>query len=162
MAQQAQGIALEIGCGTGRILIPIAKSGTKIVGLDSSKSMFSVCLQKLKRESKDVQTKVELMQADAIQFDLYWKFDLIIMPFRAFQHLQTMEDQLTCLSNIYNHLTDKGRFILDLFNPSLSRLVGDRYLKEVDEEPEFQMPDGRSVIRRHRYTSAILQIKFWK
>ena len=51
------------------------------------------------------------------------------------------------------HLVDGGELILDLFNPSLPRLVEERYLAESGEEPEFTMPDGRKVVRRHRTVS---------
>ena len=54
MARRSGGPVLELGCGTGRVLIPIAKSGIEIVGLDASPMMLSVCREKLLNESNDV------------------------------------------------------------------------------------------------------------
>ena len=64
--------------------------------------------------------------------------------------MTTVDDQLACLASIRNHLADGGRLILDVFNPSLSLLMDDRYLDEHGEEPEFTMADGRRVVRRER------------
>jgi SAM-dependent methyltransferase len=149
MAKETHGPVLEIGCGTGRVLIPIAREGIKIVGLDLSTHMLDICRQRLQQESKDVQAKVQLIKADMREFSLSQKFQLITIPFRPFQHLTTTIDQIKCLRAIRSHLTTDGRFILDIFNPSLESLVGE-VGKELGDEPEFSMPDGRQVTRRHK------------
>jgi len=64
--------------------------------------------------------------------------------------VQTVGDQLSCLASIRRHLDDRGTLILDLFNPSLDALVHQPVGEEFAEEPEFSMPDGRRVIRRHK------------
>jgi hypothetical protein len=87
------------------------------------------------------------------EFSLDQKYNLAILPFRVFQHLIDVEDQLSCLSCIQRHLNQGGIMILDLFNPSLHMLVDDKYLNEFGDEPEFEMPDGRKVVRRARTKS---------
>src|SRR6185436_3506941 len=79
-------------------------------------------------------------------------FKLVTMPFRPFQHLLTVEDQMACLRAIRSHLAPGGRVILDLFNPSLHMLVDEALTAEHGDEPEFTMPDGRKVVRRTRFT----------
>jgi SAM-dependent methyltransferase len=153
MARQSSGPVLEIGCGTGRVLIPTARAGIEITGLDSSSSMLSVCREKLSLESQDLQSRVQLLQADMREFDLGREFRLITIPFRPFQHLITIEDQLSCLNCIHRHLAHEGRLILDLFNPSLKFLVDDDASVEMLDVPEFVMPDGRKVTRYHRIAS---------
>jgi SAM-dependent methyltransferase len=153
MASSSEGPVLELGCGTGRVLIPIARADNEIVGLDSSPHMLRVCREKLAHEPEDVRTRVELIQAEMGHFDLDRKFDLITTPFRPFQHLLTVGEQLSCLSCVHSHLSDDGVFVLDLFNPFLQRLVDEKYLVETDDEPEFTMSDGRKVIRRPRTIS---------
>lgn len=64
MAMQAAGPVLELGCGTGRVLIPTARAGVEIVGLDSSAPMLAVCQEKLSREPENVQARVRLVRAD--------------------------------------------------------------------------------------------------
>jgi len=87
------------------------------------------------------------------RFELSQSFQLITLPFRPFQHLTTVEDQLDCLGCLRRHLAQDGRVILDVFNPSLKALAKTNFGEEVSEEPEFSMPDGRKVIRRHRIVS---------
>lgn len=154
MAQQSGGPVLELGCGTGRVLIPTARSGIEIVGLDASSLMLSVCREKLASESNEVRSRVSgLVQGDMRSFALDREFNLVTIPFRPFQHLLTVEDQMSCLESIRQHLKPGGTLVLDLFNPSLPMLADDQYLQEHGEEPEFTTDDGRRVVRRARITS---------
>jgi SAM-dependent methyltransferase len=148
-AKEAGGPVLEIGCGTGRILIPTARAGIEITGLDLSPRMLAVCRERLQAESEAVQGKVCLIHADMRDFELGRKFALATIPFRAFQHLLTVEEQLSCLASVRRHLVDGGTIILDIFNPSLDALVNGPIGEEFGEEPEFSMADGRRIIRRH-------------
>ncbi len=150
MAQASGGPVLEIGCGTGRVLIPTARADIKIVGLDLSPSMLAVCRGNLAAEPAEVQAQVQLVEADMRDFDLGRKFALATLPFRPFQHLTSVEDQLACLAAIHRHLRPGGRLVLDLFNPSMPSLAAPERLEEFGEEPEFTMPDGRRVLRRAR------------
>jgi SAM-dependent methyltransferase len=149
-AQASGGPVLEVGCGTGRILIPTARAGVDIVGLDLSPHMLRICQQRLLDEPAAVQSRVRLHQADMRNFDLGQTFSLVTLPFRPFQHLTTVADQLACLRALHRHLADEGRLILDLFNPSLPALTRDNLGQEFGDEPEFTTPDGRRVVRRHR------------
>jgi SAM-dependent methyltransferase len=144
---------LEIGCGTGRILIPIAQAGIKIVGLDVSPGMLRVCRERLLHEPEEVQSNVRLVQADMQDFELSEMFTLVTIPFRPFQHLTTVEEQCACLECIHRHLVKGGKLILDLFNPSLNMLVETIVRQEFGEEPEIIMPDGRRIIRRYKFVS---------
>jgi SAM-dependent methyltransferase len=148
-ALESKGPVLEIGCGTGRILIPTARAGLEIVGLDLSAHMLAVCRQRLEQEDEEVQARVQLVQADMRAFELSQKYRLITIPFRPFQHLTTIEDQMACLGAIRSHLEVGSRFILDIFNPSLGALTSETG-KEFGGEPEFTTPDGRRIIRRHK------------
>src|SRR6266487_1827542 len=113
-AKNAGSPVLEIGCGTGRVLIPTARAGLDIVGLDVSPHMLAVCRQRLRDESEAVQKRVRLVQADMRHFDLDRRFTLVTIPFRPFQHLLTVEDQFSCLASIRRHLINEGGLILDI------------------------------------------------
>ena len=149
-AQASGGPVLEVGCGTGRVLIPTARAGSAVYGLDLSPYMLAVCERRLAQEPIEVQQRVQLDQADMRDFDLGQTFKLITIPFRPFQHLIEAEDQIACLRCIQRHLADDGRFILDLFNPSLPIMAREVTGEEQGDEPEFTMPDGRRVLRRNR------------
>ena len=146
-ARAAKGPVLEVGCGSGRVLIPTARAGVVITGLDLSPAMLELCRTKLRAEPADVQSRVDLHQGDMTAFDLRRKFALVTLPFRPFQHLLTVDAQVACLTCIHRHLEDSGRLILDLFNPSLDYLVNRPIDVEMPEGPPFTMPDGRHVVR---------------
>ena len=84
LARQAEGPTLELGCGTGRVLIPIARAGVEIVGLDISAPMLAVCRKKLSRDTADVQARVQLAHADMRKLALGQEFRLVTMPFGLF------------------------------------------------------------------------------
>src|SRR5215472_18363173 len=69
-AKEAGGPVLEVGCGTGRVLIPTARAGVEIVGLDLSHHMLGVCRQRVDGESMAVQSRIQLVQADMREFSL--------------------------------------------------------------------------------------------
>jgi SAM-dependent methyltransferase len=152
-AKESGGPVLEIGCGTGRVLIPTAQVGVEIVGLDLSPHMLQVCRDRLLGEPEDVQSRVQLVEGDMRDFEIAQVFALATTPFRPFQHLTAVKDQMSCLRCIHRHLTADGRLILDLFNPSLEALVADNLGQELGDEPEFMTPDGRRVVRRHKFVS---------
>lgn len=152
-ALKAGGPVLEAGCGTGRVLIPVARAGAAITGLDASDSMLAVCRNKLEREPEEIRKKVRLVHGDMRSFEIGNVFSLVTVPFRPFQHMLTVEDQLASLAAIRRHLEPGGRLILDLFNPSLQFLADPKTLETPLEEPAFDMPDGRRVLRRIRILS---------
>jgi len=152
-AKESGGPALELGSGTGRVLIPIAREGIAITGLDLSTDMLAVCRKKLEAEAEEVQARVQLVEGDMQDFKLKERFRLVTMPFRPFQHLTTVEDQLACLDCIRLHLAEDGKVIVDVFNPKLEALVAENLGEEMTPEPEFTMPDGRKVIRKHKIVS---------
>jgi SAM-dependent methyltransferase len=153
-AKQAGSPVLELGCGTGRVLLPTARAGVEIAGVDLSPGMLAVCRRRIAAEPPEVQSRIELHRADMRTFSLGRTFALATIPFRPFQHLTTVEDQLACLSAIRRHLTGNGRLVFDLFNPSLDALANRPAGEEMDEEPGFTTPDGRRVLRRHKLVSA--------
>ena len=151
-ARESQGPVLELGCGSGRVLIPTARAGIEIAGLDASPSMLGICRRLLEAEPAEVRARVALTEGDMRSFDLGRTFGLVTLPFRPFQHLVTVEEQLACLASIRRHLSPGGRLILDLFNPSLEALVQPVGVESAPEA-EFSMPDGRRVVRRFRIVS---------
>ncbi len=152
-ARAADGPVLEIGCGTGRVLIPTARAGVSITGLDASSEMLQGCRQSLGREPADVAERVRLAEGDMRSFSFASNFALITVPFRPFQHLLTVEDQLRALRCMAAHLQPEGRLILDLFDPNLEALAAAPGALEYRVEAPFTMTDGRVVTRRTRIAS---------
>ena len=136
LARESGGPVLELGCGTGRILLPIAQEGLACVGLDASRDMLDVL------RAKQPPPSLELVHAAMESFDLgARRFALITSPFRAFSHLLDVPAQLAALACIRRHLAPGGRLALDVFDPKLASLAR-------AEEPEAlavtaETPRGR-------------------
>ncbi len=151
LAENDGGPILEIGCGTGRVLLPIARKGIRITGVDQSESMLSVLRSKLKDEEPSVQANVRLEVGDMRKLDLAETYSLAIIPFRPFQHMHTLDDQLAALTSIKKHLRKDGRLVLDVFYPKFEKLtasIGKEIL-----ELSWKTEDGHTVERYFRKNS---------
>jgi len=143
LAEEAHGEVLEIACGTGRVLLPLAQAGVDITGMDISEGMLAVARRKLAGEPAGVSARVTLVQGDMREFELGRQFGLVIIPFSAFQVLLTRVEQRACLERCRAHLKPGARLAIDVFNPRLSRLAS---AEPVLEGPrEFAGPDGETV-----------------
>jgi ubiquinone/menaquinone biosynthesis C-methylase UbiE len=118
-AERAEPPVLELACGTGRVLIPIAEAGVWIWGLDMTEPMLEKAREKVTQLPVDVQSRITLERGDMRAFDLPERFGLVTVPFRSFLHLKTVEEQLAALGNVRRHLKPGGRLALNFFHPSI-------------------------------------------
>jgi SAM-dependent methyltransferase len=140
LALASRGPVLELGVGTGRVLLPIAERGIPVTGVDCSPRM----LQQLR--AKRFPPTLRLLCAPMQDFDLGEdRFTLIYAAFRSFQHLLEVEDQLRCLACVRRHLAPGGTFAFDVFAPRFD-LLAKSSQPEV-EEARFEL-DGDTVVRR--------------
>jgi SAM-dependent methyltransferase len=151
MAIESGGRTLELGCGTGRILIPTAAAGCEITGLDFSPDMLRKCREKLAEQTEAVQKRAKLIRGDMTDFNTGEKYALVTIPFRPFQHLTNVSEQKACLGCIRRHLQPHGKLIFDVYNPNPLRLIPNpEYTIEKEDLPETLLPDGRKVRRTSR------------
>ncbi len=106
-AQQADGPMLELGCGSGRLLLPLSQAGVELTGVDTSPAMLALARQKLG-------DRVELVEGDMGAVALPGRYALAIVSVNSFMHLLTTAEQLAALENIARHLQPGGRLIVDL------------------------------------------------
>ena len=116
-AQRTGSEILELGCGTGRVAIPLAEAGFCITGLDLSESMLDIFNEKLENVPEKVRNRVKLIKGDMSSFSFDKRYDLIIAPFRAFQALTEENNINCCLECVREHLSDDGLFIANVFRP---------------------------------------------
>ena len=115
------GPALELACGTGKYLLPVAAAGVDIVGLDRSIPM----LAEARRKSAALNLRIKLVAADMRAFRLRSKFRSVLIAGNSLCHLLTNADLESCLSSVRNHL-DPGSFLLiDVFVPDVRLLSRD-------------------------------------
>jgi SAM-dependent methyltransferase len=138
LAEQPGGPVLELGCGTGRVLLPIAKRGIECVGIEASRAMLDVF------RAKNPPSNVRLVEGRMETFELDERFRLVTIPFRALSHLLSVESQLACLERVRRHLAPGGTLALDVFDPKLERIA-------MSAEPEslaVKFREGAHEIRR--------------
>jgi len=152
-SSSTSGKTLELGCGTGRILIPTAVAGCLITGLDISEYMLAKCREKLGNQPEEVQKRVQLISGNMVNFKLKETYSLITTPFRPFQHLLSVDDQLACLQCSNRHLLKGGKLILDLFQTDPKRINNPEYMEETEDFPNVELPDGRKFRRTHRVSA---------
>jgi SAM-dependent methyltransferase len=145
VAGETGGPVLDLACGTGRVLIPLAAAGFAVVGLDLSSHMLARCRQKLGWQPAAVQQRVRLVEANMTEFELGEHFPLAIVPFRSFQLLLSVEEQLTCLACIRRHLAPGGKLVLTFFQTELPRTYDPIFQQETEVMPEKTLPDGRRL-----------------
>jgi SAM-dependent methyltransferase len=112
------GHALEIGVGTGRVALELARAGVEVWGIDNSPAMLEVAKTKIEELPVHAQKRIKLVQVEMTSFDLSREFPLIYMPSSTLSHCITTEDQVKTLHCVYSHLVKGGIFAFDLLLPS--------------------------------------------
>jgi len=113
------GSILEVGCGTGRVALRLALEGIPVTGMDLSPEMLAAARQKSQGVSN-----VRWVESDMKDFDLFERFDLIIIPGHSFQFMLTPSDQIACLKSIGHHLENDGKLVIHLNHDDISWLGG--------------------------------------
>lgn len=121
-SKKARPPVLELGCGTGRVLLEVARAGVPIWGLDSCPAMLERCQQRLDDMPSEIQQQVHLVQGSMTDFSLDQKFGLIYLPFREFMHLMTVAAQIEALDCMFSHLRPDGRLIINMYDIDLACL----------------------------------------
>jgi len=138
-AVRAGGPVLELGCGTGRILVPSVQAGARMTGLDASETMLRQLRAKL--------PAADVHQGDMRSFDLKRRFALVTIPFRALGHVLEVAEQLAVFRNVLRHLEPEGRMVFDFFQPDPSYLVGPQA-----ERLDVERREGDVTFRRFSTT----------
>ncbi len=140
-ANRQGGSVLELGCGTGQKLIPIASDEHPCVGLDSSSDM----LVEAQRKAKLRGVAVEWMQGDMRAFDLGGTFDFVFITANSLLHLHEAEDLVSCFRSLRRHLAPGARLVFDVFNPSVRLLAEADGVRRNRESLSFTDPDRGDV-----------------
>jgi len=148
LAQRTRGPVLELGCGTGRILLSIARAGIAIDGVDNSLPMLMSLRRKMELEPPSVRELVSVIQGDMRQFRSQRKYGLVIIPFRPLQHMYKVEDQLAALGTAGFHLEDGGLLAFDVYYPKFEKL-NSGFGQEVLEMEWRPQSDPDQLVRRY-------------
>jgi SAM-dependent methyltransferase len=116
-AGRESGPVLEAGCGTGRVTLPIAQAGVRAVGLDLSAPMLEIAEAKRRAAPPEVAARCAFVRADLRRFAVRRPFAQAFLPFRVFQALLTVPDQLAALASIRAALRPRGRLVFNVLDP---------------------------------------------
>jgi SAM-dependent methyltransferase len=122
-AVDSGGPVLELGAGTGRIAIPTAAAGVDVTAVDLDGGMLAKLRHKVSALPANVQSRITVRQADMRSFALNEQYALLIIPFRAFLHNLTREDQIATLTCAHRHLRPGGELAFNVFHPSLEYMA---------------------------------------
>jgi SAM-dependent methyltransferase len=141
LVQEHGGPVLEIGCGTGRVLLELCKRGVEGVGVDRAAPLLARAAAKAAASG----LAPRLVEADFRDFDLGRTFPLVLFPYNAFNHLLELEDVDRCLSSLRRHMDGESLLVIDTFNPDPTALCLEpkparRILRYLDP------PSGEEVI----------------
>lgn len=140
-ADRHGGRVLELGCGTGHKLIPIASDGHPCVGLDFSPGM----LAEAGRKASERGVAVEWVPGDMRAFDLGRSFDFVFITANSLLHLHEAGDLVSCFRSVRRHLAPGARFVFDVFNPSVRLLAEADGVRRPRESVSFVDP-GRGAV----------------
>lgn len=140
LAVATGGPVLELGCGTGSLLLPIAERGIACQGLDLSSDMLARARAKFEAGG----TTAGLHLGDMTDFDLDEQFGLVFVASNSLTHLHAADDIVDCFRAVRRHLAQGSQFAFDVFNPSVQVLASADGLRR--EGPRFADPE-RGAIR---------------
>lgn len=141
MARRTGGPILELMCGTGRVLVPLAEDAHTITGVDSSEAMLARARERV--SAANLNDRVTLLHADVRSVQLPTAhFGMAFVAVNSFMHLAAVRDQIATLALARQALTRHGLLILDLFNPDPQRILSEDNRLVLDREYDL---DGRHV-----------------
>jgi SAM-dependent methyltransferase len=147
---------LELGCGTGRVSLPLAHAGAQTgfdtVGLDSQPEMLLKAEERRAAAPEDVRGHLNFVNADMRRWAADSKFDLIMIPCSSLSHVLELADQIAIFKRCYENLAVGGRFVVEVTMPNLAAYaesfnVPPRTSLEIDLD-NFNESDGVRLIRR--------------
>ncbi len=170
-ARAAGRTALELGCGTGRVLLPLAEAGFHVIGLDKSAALLAVARRKLSKQGFESETvasdsaadgsrMARLVQADMTSFELaQTEVDFAFVVSNTLMHLTTQAEQLLALQCAHRHLRAGGLLLIDLFNPDVAYLESISGIQELADWWEDEESGARVLKWTTRYVDAARQLQ---
>lgn len=146
LAARTGGPVLEVGCGTGRLTIPLARLGLEVWAVDVSEGMLAQFRAKLAREDAAVQARIRVVQQDATRLDLPERgFALALLPFNTLMLIPDADEERAALAAMAAHMAPGATLALDVMNPATLPMEADR--TPAPSEPRVAPGSGNRYVR---------------
>ncbi len=165
LASERTGAVLDLGCGTGRLAVPLARDGHRVVGIDLSAAMLARASSRLARIARPVANRCLLLRADlrALPLGHKGRFTFAVAAFHTIQHLVDDQDLLALFRRVRRLLTPDGWFAFDIFFPDpawLSRPPNRRFDRTVFRHPSTGKTFAYSVSHHLDAARRALHMRF--
>jgi SAM-dependent methyltransferase len=163
LAQRTGSPILELGCGTGRLVLALARAGYSVTGVDNLPAMLEQAQCQVHAAGPAVASRVRLLPGDMRQVALGERFALAILAVNTLLHLDQPEDQKRALQCAFAHLAPGGLLALDLFHPhptALAPAEGELYLEKNLTDPQTGQQALKFVARRVDYARQVITATF--
>jgi SAM-dependent methyltransferase len=149
LSRRVRGRVLELGCGSGRITLPMARAGAHVTGVDLSEEMLAALSRSLADEPAAVRSRVRVRRGDMRSVRVEGPFALVVCPFNAFLHLYTRRDVERFLARVRGALSARGELVFDVSVPEPEELARDP--NKPHYTPRFRYPGVGTVRYRERF-----------
>lgn len=155
---------LDLGAGTGRLTIPLARDGYRVTALDQSPSMLAQLHKRVDALPRVVADRIAIARGDLRTFDLGKRFSLIVASFNVIEHLYTRGEVAACFERVAAHLEPGGAFMFDVQLPDLAWLIRDpnkRWARTRFTDPSTGTPVWYSTNHDYDPVSQIVLIRIY-
>lgn len=143
LAEEYEGEILDIGCGTGRVLIHLAQEGHTVHGIDNDRAMLDRLDRKLEY-LPHLKENITYYDGDVLTYDLDKKYSLILLTYNALMHFQDQDTQIQLLTQLRKWLADDGLLVIDL--PNAGDVFASQDTEAVMMERTFLEPESGHMV----------------
>lgn len=123
LAGERGGPILDLGCGTGRLMLPLLRAGHTVVGVDRAPQMLAGAAARLRRLAPPLRRRALLLRADLRQLPLARRFSFAVAAFHTIQHLASDRELVRFFAGVARTLRPGGWFAFDTFAPNAQFLA---------------------------------------
>jgi SAM-dependent methyltransferase len=163
LAQRTGSPILELGCGTGRLVLALAQAGYRVTGVERQPAMLSRAEEKVRQAGPAITGHVSLFSGDFRTLELEERFHLAILAVNTWMDMAGPAEQAQVLARVARHLAPGGLLVLDLFHPhpaTLAPVEGGLFLEKTLTDPETGQSACKFIVRQVDYARQVLTATF--